>query len=116
MYSSSDYGVVDADIIGTGHEHRADSSIYDQCDEEQLMHLLHQKRLKQKDPLRAAAAQGIEHVNRLRQRFRDGGEYRYSDLPQSDILFEQREDSLKSVIWRKFWVWTMTGIFSQLGA
>lgn len=58
-------------------------SIYDQCDEEQLMHLLHQKRLEteKKDPLRAAVAQADRTCGiNCGKDSGDGGEYRYSDL------------------------------------
>lgn len=50
-------------------------SIYDQCDEEQLMHLLHQKRLEteKRSATSSSCSSGSNMWNRLRQRFRRWG-------------------------------------------
>ena len=72
-------------------------SIYDQCDEEQLMHLLHQKRLETEKKIRyeQQLLKRIEHVESIAAKIQEMGEsIDIQTFPQSDILFEQREDSL----------------------
>ena len=70
-------------------------SIYDQCDEEQLMHLLHQKRLETEKKIRyeQQLLKRIEHVESIAAKIQEMGEsIDIQTFPQSDILFEQRED------------------------